>query len=70
METEISSFPGMCALRLKNIWNEDWTLFLKEQRRFTSQGLIDYWAAIDAATMFWDRTLRVIMAKRIIIQKL
>ena len=55
----------MCTLRLKKIWNQkDGNLYLQEQRRYTPEGLSNYWSAIDAAIKFRDRTLSEIMQKR------
>ena len=35
-----------------------------EQRRYTPEGLNDYWLAVDASVKFWDKTLAEIMIKR------
>ena len=65
LESEIAKYPNMCALQLKKIWEEsDGSLYLPEQRRFTDQGLHDYWKSVDSAICFWDKTLCNIMSKR------
>ena len=44
LESEIDKYPGMCALRLKKIWEEnEGSLYLREQLRYTQEGNICYW---------------------------
>ena len=65
IEKEVEKYPDMCGLKLKKIWDErDGNLFLKEQRRYTQEGSIEYWKSLDAAIKFWDKTLIDIMMKR------
>ena len=54
----------MCGLKLKKIWDDrEGSLYYKEQRRMSQQGILDYWKSVDAAIKFWDKTLKDIMIK-------
>ena len=65
LESQVEVYHNMCALQLKKVWDEeDGSLYMHEQRRFTQQGYCNYWRAINAAIKFWDKTLREIMVKR------
>ena len=65
LSSAIEVYPEMACLSLKKIWAEDdRSLYLKHQGRFTPQGHCDYWASIDAALRFWDKTLSEILCKR------
>ena len=65
IEAEVDKYHDMCALRLKKIWDEDeGSLYLREQRRYTEQGLNAYWSGVDKAIKFWDRTFKEIMLKK------
>ena len=62
---EENTYPNMCCLRLKKCWDEkQGGLYLPEQRRYTPEGLTQYWAGVDAAIKFWDKTLKEVLLKK------
>ena len=57
-------YSNTSVFQLKKVWDtEDSNYFLKEANRFTSEGLIAYWSAIDRTTKFCDSTLMKKFAK-------
>ena len=60
-----SDYISICGLRLKKLWDErNGNLYLRQQRRFTPEGFMTYWGAIDSAIKFWDTTFADIMVKK------
>ena len=54
----VSLQRNMSMLRLVKFWDhDDANLFLKEQYRYTSQGLTCYWQSVDASVKFWNIAL-------------
>ena len=46
------------VLQLKKVWDpHSLNLFLKEEKRFTSDGLIDYWLAVDKTVKYANTIL-------------
>ena len=62
---EEKEYNQMCCLHLKKCWDEsNGTFYMKEQRRYTPEGLMSYWAGIDAAIKFWHKTLQDVLIKK------
>ena len=58
LEYSAKSYEYHNVFRLKKVWDEeDRTLYLKDQRRFTNVGLKTYWEAIDRTAKFCDTTI-------------
>ena len=65
LQSAVEGYTEMACLELKKVWNEDdGALYLRPQARYTDQGLLKYWMAVDAAFKFWDKTLIDILIKR------
>ena len=49
-----STYQGMTSLKLVKGWEYDDTKsYIKESKRFTSQGYNKYWSGIDSAVRYW-----------------
>ena len=58
-------YQNFCTLELKKVWDPNMAeLFLAEQRHFTDTDLTYYWAGVDAAMRFWNKTLSDILVKK------
>ena len=54
IRTLVNTKEGMAALQMLKIWDhEDGSNFMRENYRFTTQGLTNYWLSIDSAIRFW-----------------
>ena len=56
---------GMTALEILKIWSyEDHNLFLEDSYHFTSEGLDNYWASVDAAIRYYETIVLPEMAMK------
>ena len=55
LEELVTTHNNMTSLKLIKFWDpEDGNLFLKNEYRFTNEGLNRYWEAVDSAVHYWS----------------
>ena len=58
MDTVMKNYEFMSVLQLIKVWNpDDGSAVLYDGTRYTSQGLTNYWLAVDSAVRYWNVAL-------------
>ena len=65
LRSEVSYHTNTFVLQLKKVWDyDDTSLYNRDDKKYTSKGLIDYWLSVDKAVKYCDTILMKKEAKR------